>query len=168
MMIRKAAMMSVCLFSTIGTSMLLGCSGADVGTEEVKQTGSGGSSGAKARGSAGTASAGAHPIAAGGAAGAPSSPAGGAAGALAGAGGAAAGAGFVAGGSSGFGAIPSAGRDSFTIGFESGGSGPGTGPRTDVGNGGSGPFLLGNGGHNEDQFPWNLAGNGGGLFWTSD
>src|SRR3954468_18346091 len=48
MMIRTAKMMGLGLFSMLGTSMLLGCSG-DVGsTESVKQLASGGGGGAKA------------------------------------------------------------------------------------------------------------------------
>jgi fibronectin-binding autotransporter adhesin len=160
-MTKMAATISLCILSTLGTSMLLGCSGDDGSTENVKQMAGAGQGGAKAplyglAGSAGKASAGATSgggvggVAAGGASAGAS---------VAGTAGAAAGIPNPAG-------APEGGRDS--IGF--GGGGSGTVIRTDHESGGSGGLgagvNLGQGG--EDDGSWfGFGGLGGTGFWIN-
>jgi hypothetical protein len=161
-MTRIAAMISLCLFSTVGTSMLLGCSGDDGGTESVKQTGTGGHAGAKAPfyglAGGGTSSAGATSSA--GSAGVGGA-AGGAIAGGAGTGGTAAAAGFPS-----FAGAPQAGRDSFGFG---GASGSGTVIRTDRGGaGGFGGADFDLGGDDRDEGPsFSFGGLGGTSFWFS-
>jgi hypothetical protein len=155
-MTRTARMMGLCLFSTIGTTMLLGCSGVDPSPESVKQltSGGGGSGGGRAPLgglAAGTSGAGASAggAAAGAAASAPVATAGGAGVGAGGAGGAGVGGAGVGGaagggGSSGFGGFPYGGRDSFTFG----------------GFGGSVLRIDGSGG-TDTRIGWELGGTGG-------
>jgi hypothetical protein len=157
----KIALTSLCLFSTLTTSMLLGCSGGDGDPASVNQAGSAGHAGAKApfyglAGGAGTASAGA--ASKGGGAGAGGAAAGGAGAGGAGAGGAAAAAGYVAG-------APEGGRDSFGFG---GTAGFGTVIRTaGAGSGGLGAGFDSGGNGPSDEPSFSFGGFAGTDLWFS-
>jgi len=156
-MIRIAGTISVCLLAAIGTSMLLGCSGDDDGTESVKQMGSAGQGGAKAPfyGLAGAASS----------AGAASYAGRGGAGGASGAGASGAGASGVAAaaGLPNFIGAPEGGRDSF--GF---GGGAGTVLRIDssAGSGGIGVDRDADRGEDDGSW-WSIGGVGGTRIWAS-